>query len=267
MKKTTLRILITVLVIAILAAITVFAVNGSMQKTLEYMNIKVTLNGERVNLVDANGNLVEPFIIDGTTYLPVRAISSALGLSVDWDDETNTVILNDTNNSLQINDSTIQSILNNETSIVDFDSKQKTTLSALKNVNKKYIGEPVRYAVTDVDCDDELELLVEYTLSGDTAIIDAQNDAFVAYYIPYRGIIGLKVDGTMAWSNSASESGISQIKLGDEGIITTDIVVYNEGLNGSKTLTINGQPASDEEIGRAFSTQHAKPDASWLPIN
>ena len=43
--------------------------------------------------MDANGNYVEPFIIDGTTYLPVRGIASALGLNVGWDGATKTVLL------------------------------------------------------------------------------------------------------------------------------------------------------------------------------
>ena len=30
---------------------------------------------------------MEPFAIDGTTYLPIRAISSALGLGVEWNQE------------------------------------------------------------------------------------------------------------------------------------------------------------------------------------
>ena len=44
---------------------------------------------------DANGDYVEPFIIEGTTYLPVRAIASALDLDVNWDEETSTVILDE----------------------------------------------------------------------------------------------------------------------------------------------------------------------------
>ena len=35
--------------------------------------------------------MVEPFIIDGTTYLPVRALSNALGFDVGWDNATSTV--------------------------------------------------------------------------------------------------------------------------------------------------------------------------------
>lgn len=63
------------------------------QATLNYTGIKITLDGEEVIPKDAAGGIVEPFTIDGTTYLPVRAIGNALGLGVDWDGTTNTVIL------------------------------------------------------------------------------------------------------------------------------------------------------------------------------
>ena len=65
------------------------------QRTIQadYNNIKVTLNGQQVALVDANGNAVEPFAINGTTYLPIRAVATALGLDVSWDSTTNTAVL------------------------------------------------------------------------------------------------------------------------------------------------------------------------------
>lgn len=44
---------------------------GQKTVALDYNDIKVTLDGKRVTLVDANGKAVEPFAIDGTTYLPV----------------------------------------------------------------------------------------------------------------------------------------------------------------------------------------------------
>lgn len=64
-----------------------------VNKQLYYNDIKVRLNGKTLNLTDANGKKVEPFIIDGTTYLPVRAVGEALGLNVTWDGATSTVIL------------------------------------------------------------------------------------------------------------------------------------------------------------------------------
>lgn len=72
---------------------TAAATVGTKTAQLNYNNIKVTLDGVNVNLVDGGGNPAEPFIIDGTTYLPIRAISNAFGLDVSWDGATQTVIL------------------------------------------------------------------------------------------------------------------------------------------------------------------------------
>jgi hypothetical protein len=72
---------------------TAAATVGKQAVEVDYNDIKVSLNGSAVALVDANGNAVEPFAINGTTYLPVRAVSNALGLDVSWDGETSTVIL------------------------------------------------------------------------------------------------------------------------------------------------------------------------------
>lgn len=63
------------------------------QATLDYTGIKITLNGQPVTPADANGNPVEPFAMEGTTYLPVRAIANALGLGVEWEQATQTVKL------------------------------------------------------------------------------------------------------------------------------------------------------------------------------
>ena len=69
------------------------AYSGKVTKELTYNNISVTLDGKKLDLRDVQGNSVEPFIFDGTNYLPVRAISEALGLDVEWDGSTNTVVL------------------------------------------------------------------------------------------------------------------------------------------------------------------------------
>ena len=72
---------------------TAAATVGKQTVTVDYNDIKVTLNGEQVALVNANGSPVEPFAINGTTYLPIRAVATALGLDVSWDSTTNTAVL------------------------------------------------------------------------------------------------------------------------------------------------------------------------------
>ena len=95
MKKLNIRsFVLGMLVMAIVMSTAAPAVASTMKAAqLYYNNIKIRLNGEELVPKDANGNVVEPFAIDGTTYLPIRAISSALGLNVTWDGNTQTVVL------------------------------------------------------------------------------------------------------------------------------------------------------------------------------
>ncbi len=69
----------------------VFAASTTKTIDVQYMDIKLVVDGVQVTPKDANGAVVEPFVYNGTTYLPVRAIGEALGKEVDWDGNTRTV--------------------------------------------------------------------------------------------------------------------------------------------------------------------------------
>lgn len=94
MKKRLQGLIVGVSIGAMLTSGMVIATNGSRMAELQYSNIKILLDGDEIIPKDANGNTIEPFIIDGTTYLPVRGIASSLGLNVGWNGETQTVELN-----------------------------------------------------------------------------------------------------------------------------------------------------------------------------
>lgn len=84
--------IIIALLIAIVLCLNAFAV-GFQTAQIYYNNIKIIIDGEEIIPKDVRGNVVEPFIMDGTTYLPVRAVSEALGMDVEWDGNTYTVFL------------------------------------------------------------------------------------------------------------------------------------------------------------------------------
>lgn len=92
MKKLT-KWLLAGLALCLLAT-PVLAASGATQATLHYRDISITIDGEKIDPTDVNGESTEPFIIDGTTYLPLRAIAEALGCDVQWDDATSTVVIN-----------------------------------------------------------------------------------------------------------------------------------------------------------------------------
>ena len=88
------------IVIGVMLVPTAFAAIGTVTKDLSYDDIKISLNGKIIEPKDANGNKIEPFIIEGTTYMPVRAVGDALGLNVEWEATSKTVLLTDSSKSV-----------------------------------------------------------------------------------------------------------------------------------------------------------------------
>jgi len=74
-----------VLIGSVVAGGSVFA--AANYKTIDVLfdNIKIVIDGEEIEAKDANGTKVEPFVYNGTTYLPVRAVGNAIGKEVSWD--------------------------------------------------------------------------------------------------------------------------------------------------------------------------------------
>lgn len=58
-----------------------------------YPGVNIYINDKKLEPKDANGNPVEVFAYNGTTYLPVRAVSEALGQPVQWDGGTSSVYI------------------------------------------------------------------------------------------------------------------------------------------------------------------------------
>ncbi len=64
--------------------------------TVAYRSLKVVVNNQRVLFgYDSAGNAIEPFIYNGTTYLPVRSVAQALDKNVSWDGATGTIFIDD----------------------------------------------------------------------------------------------------------------------------------------------------------------------------
>lgn len=60
---------------------------------VSYDNIKVYKDNVLCELKDANGGTIEPFIYNGTTYLPVRGAATLADMQVTWDGATRSVYL------------------------------------------------------------------------------------------------------------------------------------------------------------------------------
>ena len=71
------------------------AASNGLQAVQAYLNANITIkyDGEPQTLLDANGNRLYPLTYNNSTYLPVRAISKLLGVDVEWDQATQSVLL------------------------------------------------------------------------------------------------------------------------------------------------------------------------------
>ncbi len=63
--------------------------------------VKIVVDGKELHPTDANGKSVEPFIYNGTTYLPVRAVAHAINKAVYWDGPEFTVYLGEMDGKLE----------------------------------------------------------------------------------------------------------------------------------------------------------------------
>ncbi|MBQ8836007.1 MAG: hypothetical protein IJ002_00700 [Clostridia bacterium] len=93
MKKRLQGMIAGILIGVMFSGIAVYAATGS--KTIEayYNNIKVYKDNVLCELKDANGTTIEPFIYNGTTYMPVRGTANLAGMEVEWDGKTQSVYL------------------------------------------------------------------------------------------------------------------------------------------------------------------------------
>ena len=93
MRQKLTYLLTGVLIGAMLCGGTALATQAVKSINVSYENIKVYKDNVLCELKDANGTVVEPFIYNGTTFMPVRGTANLAGMQVTWDGPTHSVYL------------------------------------------------------------------------------------------------------------------------------------------------------------------------------
>ena len=247
------------------------ALSGQQAAVLNYSNMKVTVNGQQVQLTDSYGNPTEPFTINNTSYLPVASISRALGLNVAWDQDTNTIVLTSggTQSSGTQNTST-----NTNTGAYLGEAKAKEIAlnhAGLSASQATFVRSQFEYddgrAVYDVDFwsgsreyDYEIDALSGAVLSYDTDI---------EYYTPNTtgstqssADIGVERAKTIALKHagvSASDAVFLHAKLDyDDGRRTYEVEFYS----GSKEYDYEIDAATGDILSYDFDAERYTPTTS-----
>lgn len=86
--KTIKNVMLGIVIGVMLTRTVVVATSGNLRTlTAEFCGISIDIDQRQFIPKDATGKKVEPFIVDGTTYLPVRAIAEAFNKEVIWNEE------------------------------------------------------------------------------------------------------------------------------------------------------------------------------------
>lgn len=97
--------------------------------------ITIYVDGVEMKPTDVNGNPVETFIYNGTTYVPLRAVSQSLGKVVNWDGSTRSVYIGEMPGTKQYLTSVLQPYQS-----IRYEAVPTTTLAGKKYANAISLG-------------------------------------------------------------------------------------------------------------------------------
>lgn len=186
-----------------------FAKTGSETIEAFYKNIKIYVEGVLIDPKDANGNIVEPFIANGTTYLPVRAVGEALNKQVSWDGTTNSVYIGEKPGEKQYLMDVCPPYQKNEYEEYTTKNGKSFTMSGTKYTNGFVLDYSSGYALVNLNGNYSSMTLtlghVDGSHDGDTTVNFYIDDELVTdvvvegkgiakkYTIPLRGGLQLKI--------------------------------------------------------------------------
>jgi Copper amine oxidase N-terminal domain. len=74
-------------------ALPAIAAGGTVTWDSVFVGVDVVIDGEKAEVKDESGSPVEAVLYKGTTYVPVQMMADALGLDLNWDQDSRTVYL------------------------------------------------------------------------------------------------------------------------------------------------------------------------------
>ena len=107
----------------VLSGTAVYGANTQRMLEANYNDIKIVVDGTQITPKDGNGNTVDPFIVDGTTYLPVRAVANAMGKEVYWDGPNYTVYIGNMGGAIEYPTLKIEDAVNISSSLSKADKR------------------------------------------------------------------------------------------------------------------------------------------------
>jgi hypothetical protein len=166
-------------------------------------------------------------------------------------------------------------VLQNKTEFFSTDSKKKLYLNDFLTNEEIYgtVFKVTHFTVLDMDGDKVPEVVLELSVGNEPEfyeVLHYMNDTVYGYLIVYRGLEGLKADGTFGYSSGAADNGFGKLKF-ESDTFKTDILGYSKSSQGDVNLNIsyfiNNKPVTKESFDSFKNEQSGKKDAEWYEFS
>lgn len=134
----------------------------------------------------------------------------------------------------------------------------------------EYIGSDVHYDLkvddwceVDMDSDGNKEVVLE-TRHERVLVLHSENDIVYCYAFPFRGMKGIKTDGSFAGSGSAADTYIGKLRFVDGECYYDEMCVCDELDDNNPIYRINKKNVSRKEVKAFLQKQDNKEDVLWV---
>lgn len=161
-----------VTIVALLLAFSTGVIANTVYETIKAQvrpDFKVVIDGEQKSLKSASGERVYPILHEGTTYLPIRAISEIIGKKVYWYENDKRIEITDATNQSTVTDADViitgDSSKENTDNTTDYITKDKAREIAAEKAGYKVSD--ISYIKAELDYENGVAVYeVEFTKSG-----------------------------------------------------------------------------------------------------
>lgn len=164
-----------------------------------------------------------------------------------------------------------KAVLLNNAEFFSIDNNKKLSLNDFLT-NKEIYGtifKVTHFTVLDMDGDEVPEVVLELAADNNPEfyeVLHYMDDTVCGYNIVYRGLEGLKADGTFQYSNGAADNGYGKLKF-QSNAYETDILGCMKSSQNDDDITIsyfiNNKSVTKESYNSFIEEQDEKKDVVW----
>ncbi len=130
----------------------------------------------------------------------------------------------------------------------------------------------INFAVLDMDGDKIDEVVIQYSLTASypypdyVEVLHYREGTVYGYNFSYRGLYGLKNDGSFMWSNAADDNGYATLQFPSYNWEYVNIAYNKPNLN-NEPYVINYQTVTKSDYDTFIKSQEEKEDVIWYEFN